>query len=75
MRDKERLENFYAELKAIHKRSFPDLRFFQFVMCIIRSVENKRIDSWNLEENDAIKLIKEFEIEHNDYKRNMESNS
>ena len=32
MRKPERLDSFYDELKEIHKRSFPDMRFGQFMM-------------------------------------------
>ena len=32
MRDPERLETFYAQLKKVHQEKFPDWRFGQFIM-------------------------------------------
>ena len=32
IRNPDRLDSFYAELKEIHKYSFPDMRFGQFMM-------------------------------------------
>lgn len=32
MRDPNRLDNFYEQLKQIHKENFPDWRFGQFMM-------------------------------------------
>lgn len=32
MRDPNRLDNFYEQMKQIHKENFPDWRFGQFIM-------------------------------------------
>ena len=32
MRDPNRLDNFYEQIKQIHKENFPDWRFGQFIM-------------------------------------------
>lgn len=56
MRDPNRLDGFYEELKQIHKENFPDWRFGQFIMNFL---------SWNgdpfyLEEDRFITRIKEY---------------
>lgn len=56
MRDPERLDAFYDELKRIHKTYFPDWRFGQFV-------ENLRDfsragDLFYYEEDEFLKLLK-----------------
>lgn len=56
MRDPNRLDKFYDELKEIHKKEFPDWRFGQFIMNFL---------SWNgdpfyLEENKFLERVKEY---------------
>ena len=59
MRNPERLDNFYNELKEIHKRSFPDLRFGQFMMNALEWIAKKR-DPFFPEEDEMLELIKEY---------------
>lgn len=59
MRNPKRLDNFYNELKEIHKRSFPDLRFGQFMMNVLGWIAKKR-DPFFPEEDEMLELIKEY---------------
>lgn len=58
MRDPNRLDSFYENLKAIHKNYIPDWRFGQFILNFISWYYNKyKTDIFYLEED---KIIKEF---------------
>ena len=62
MRDPNRLDSFYEELKEIHKRSFPDWRFTQFQLNFINWLAaEKRTDGWHYEEDKTLKMLKEYE--------------
>ena len=56
MRNPDRLDKFYDELKRIHKEYFPDWRFGQ----MIENVKNltKVKDLFYYEEDEFLKLIK-----------------
>ena len=56
MRDPERLNGFYNYLKAVHKRLFPDWRFGQLIMNLIRY----HGDIFYLEEEDFLKVLDNF---------------
>ena len=61
MRSLERLDNFYNELKEIHKRSFPDMRFGQFMMNALGWINStKKRDPFFPEEDEMLNLIKEY---------------
>ena len=61
MRKPERLDPFYAELKEIHKHSFPDLRFGQFMLNALGWIQSvKGIDPFFPEEDEILNLIKEY---------------
>ena len=61
MRNPERLDNFYNELKEIHKCSFPDMRFGQFMMNVLGWISStKKRDPFFPEENEMLNLIKEY---------------
>ena len=61
MRKPERLDPFYAELKEIHKHSFPDLRFGQFMLNALGWIQSvKGIDPFFPEEDKMLNLIKEY---------------
>lgn len=65
MRDPERLENFYSELKLIHQRSFPDWRFTQLMLNFLGWVQyEKRTDGFYYEEDSALNLLKEYESKY-----------
>lgn len=60
MRDINRLDNFYDELKRIHKY-VPDWRFGQFIMNFMSWYCTKyKRDCFYIEENEMIKYIEEF---------------
>ena len=55
MRDPNRLEEFYSELKEIHKRTFSDWRFFQFMINFLGWVMyEKKNDGFYYEEQKAL---------------------
>ena len=56
MRDPERLDAFYDELKRIHKEYFPDWRFGQMVENVRRF--SRAEDLFYYEEDDFLKLLK-----------------
>ena len=61
MRDKERLEDFYLQLKEIHKRSFPDWRVTQFWLNFLGWLQSeKKVDGFYYEENKTLELLKEY---------------
>ena len=61
MRNPERLDKFYDELKEMHKHSFPDLRFGQFMMNVLGWINSvKKRDPFFPEEDEILKLIKEY---------------
>ena len=60
MRDINRLNNFYDELKRIHKY-VPDWRFGQFIMNFMSWYYTKyKRDCFYIEEDEMIKYIEEF---------------
>lgn len=63
MRDINRLDSFYEELKQIHKENFPDWRFGQFIMNFLSYAG----DPFYMEEDRFITKIKEFvkAVKHN----------
>jgi hypothetical protein len=61
MRDPNRLDNFYEEVKNIHKENFPDLRFGQFMSNFfgwLTSTKGK--DIFFPEEEEMLKLFREY---------------
>ena len=51
----------FNELKEIHKRSFPDMRFGQFMMNTLGWINStKKCDPFFPEENEMLNLIKEY---------------
>lgn len=61
MRDANRLDKFYDEMKAIHKECFPDWRFIQTMINFINwIVDTYKIDGFYFEENKTLDLFKEF---------------
>ncbi len=60
MRDINRLDNFYDELKEIHKK-VPDWRFGQFCTNFFGWLyQNKKIDPFFPEEDKMLSYLKEF---------------
>lgn len=61
MRDPNRLESFYEEVKRMHKEHFPDWRYGQLVYNFMSWLANKKkIDIFFPEEKELIELFKEF---------------
>lgn len=61
MRDPNRLDKFYDEMKEIHKKSFPDWRFGQLMSNFLGwlySIKGK--DPFFPEEGDMIEYFKEY---------------
>ena len=65
MRNPERLDLFYDEMKEIHKKAFPDWRFGQTMMNFLSWVQNtKKRDPFFPEEDEMLKLFKEYANEN-----------
>lgn len=61
MRDPERLNNFYDELKQLHKTYFPDWRFMQFMNNFQNWLKTHcQIDGFYLEEDKALEKFREY---------------
>ena len=61
MRNPNRLYDFYLQLTEIHKRSFPDIRFVQLMCNFLGWVSsNKHKDPFFPEEDEMLKLLKEY---------------
>ena len=61
MRDPNRLDKFYDELKAIHKEWFPDLRFGQLYSNFFGwLMQEKGVDLFFPEEERMLKYLKEY---------------
>lgn len=62
MRDPNRLYKFYSELTKIHIKHYPDLRFGQFICNFFDwlDMKTKKIDPFFLEENELLRLLKEY---------------
>lgn len=62
MRDINRLDIFYDELKKIHKENFPDLRFGQLVNNLERWLQANKgvVDMFYIEEDEMLGYINEF---------------
>ena len=72
MRDPNRLDKFYDELKYIHKRSFPDWRFGQLYRNFFGWLASKKRDLFFPEEDEMLKYIKEYANEHAPFHRDWE---
>lgn len=61
MRDANRLDKFYDELKEIHKKNFPDWRFGQLIVNVLADWQAKTgRDIFFPEEDEMIKIFKEY---------------
>lgn len=61
MRDPNRLDKFYDEMKEIHKEAFPDWRFLQFMSNFMGWIYTKHNrDPFFIEEDKCIELINEY---------------
>ena len=61
MRDPNRLDSFYDEMKKIHKEKFPDWRFIQLMQNFMGWYYNKtKLDGFYFEEDKTLILLHEF---------------
>lgn len=61
MRDPDRLDAFYEELKRIHKEQFPDLRFGQLFSNMSFWLQHEKFrDIFYVEDNRFIDYLKEY---------------
>lgn len=61
MRNPERLDDFYAEMRDIHKKHFPDWRFGQFMSNFLGWVQSeKKRDIFFPEEKEMLNLLNEY---------------
>lgn len=61
MRNPERLDSFYEELKSIHQYNCPDLRFGQFVINVFGWIsDTKQKRPFYLEEEEMLRLFLEY---------------
>lgn len=61
MRDSNRLDKFYDEIKKIHKKSFPDLRFGQLLSNFFGWLFSEKCrDPFFPEEDEMIKYFIEY---------------
>ena len=61
MRNPNRLDSFYDEIKEIHKKSFPDWRFGQLMSNFLGWLYSvKGRDPFFPEEEDMVKYFKEY---------------
>jgi len=57
MRNPDRLDDFYDRLKKVHKELYSDLRFGQFMMCVLGDMHASGRDPFFPEEDEMIKFI------------------
>ena len=73
MRNKERLNEFYAVLSEVHKRSFPDWRFGQLIQNFLGWYVHKyKSDIFYLEEDRMIQRIYIYANEESPWFRGWE---
>lgn len=61
MRNPDRLDSFYDELKNLHKNTFPDWRFGQLISNFFGWLwGNKNVDCFFPEENKMLEYLKEY---------------
>ena len=61
MRDPNRLDSFYENLKAIHKNYIPDWRFGQFCSNFFGwLMQTKRVDLFFPEEDEMLEYLNEY---------------
>jgi hypothetical protein len=60
MRDPQRLDKFYKELRDIHKAEFPDWRFGQFICNFLGWYGQKYGDPFYIEDGVMANRLKEY---------------
>ncbi len=73
MRNPDRLDSFYDEVKKIHKQYFPDWRFGQLFLNLTNWLwANKSMDIFFPEEDEIIKYLKEVVLDTEAYHTDIE---
>lgn len=57
MRNPNRLDEFYDRLKKVHKERHSDLRFGQWMICVLNDMQVNGRDPFFPEEDEMIKYI------------------
>ena len=66
MRNPDRLDVFYGEMKRIHKEKFPDWRFGQFISNFFGWIHSeKKKDFFFPEEGEMLALLREYAGDNN----------
>lgn len=61
MRDPDRLDKLYEELKVIHRERLPDMRFCQMIYNFFKwYIKTKKADYFFLEDDKFIDVFEEF---------------
>jgi len=60
MRDINRLDKFYDELKEIHKKHFPDWCFGQLITNVLANWQAKKRDIFFPEEDEMIQIFRDY---------------
>ena len=60
MRDTNRLDTFYDELKTIHKNAFPDMREAQFLLNLLGWINTNKRDPFFIETQEFLKYANEY---------------
>ena len=60
MRNPDRLDDFYDELKRIHKKYIPDWRFGQFMSNVLGAMQSENRDCFFPEEDEMLRFIKKY---------------
>lgn len=73
MRDKNRLDKVYEEICNIHKQSFPDMRFGQYMLNVLGWIySEKKKDPFFIEENKIVNFFKEYANNNSPFYRGWE---
>lgn len=60
MRDINRLDKFYDELKEVHKKNFPDWRFGQLIINVFADWQATKRDIFFPEEDEMIQIFRDY---------------
>ena len=62
MRNANRLYEFYDKLREVHMIKYPDLRFGQWMVCVLGDMQANGRDPFFPEEDEMIKFIENWRI-------------
>lgn len=67
MRNPERLDSFYDEIKQIHKTHFSDWRFGQLIMNVLGDMSMEGRDPFFPEEDEMLAFFRKYAEQHSPY--------